>query len=73
MAWNFDIIKDMMNIDDLKKLVSDHIDLIEINKNAFQEARQRAAIFLVIQAHLTNHLKDLEDFKVKASTIEKAQ
>lgn len=63
----------MLNIEALQKLVSDHIDLVEINKNAFLEARERAAKFLVVQAHLATHLKSLEDVKVKASTLEKAQ
>lgn len=63
----------MLSIEELQKLVLDHIGLIEINKNAFLEARERAAIFLVIQAHLAGHLKSLDDVKVKASTLEKAQ
>lgn len=63
----------MLTIEDLQTLVSNHISLIEINKHAFQEARERAAKFLVVQAHLSNHLKLLNDVKVKASTIEKAQ
>lgn len=63
----------MMTIEELQKIVADHIGLIEINKNAFQEARERAAKFLVIQAHLANHLKEIDDIKVKASSIEKAQ
>lgn len=63
----------MLSIEQLQKLVSDHIDLVEINQHAFQESRERAAKFLVIQAHLASHLKSLEDVKVKASTLEKAQ
>lgn len=63
----------MLSIEDLQRLVSEHIGLVEINKNAFQEARERAAKFLVIQAHLANHLKEIDDIKVKASTLEKAQ
>ena len=63
----------MLTLEQLQKLIADHIELVEINKNAFQEARERAAKFLVIQAHLANHMKSLEDVKVKVSTIEKAQ
>lgn len=63
----------MLTLEELEKLVMDHIGLIEVDKNAFGQARERAAIFLVIQAHLTNHIKLLDDTKVKASTIEKAQ
>lgn len=63
----------MLTIDELQKLVAQYIDLIEIDSNAFTESRERAAKFLVIQAHLANHLKTLDDVKVKASTIEKAQ
>lgn len=63
----------MLTFEQLEKLVMDNIDLVEINQNAFNESRERAARFLVIQAHLANHMKLLDDTKVKASTIEKAQ
>jgi hypothetical protein len=63
----------MYHFNDLQNLVQENLDLIEITKNSFSEARERAAKFLVVQAILSNHLKDLEDIKVKASTIEKAQ
>ena len=62
----------MITFKQLQELVQEHIALIEINKYAFQEARERTAKFLVIQAHLTNHLKELDDIKVKCSTLEKA-
>lgn len=62
----------MLTLDQLEKIVYAHLDLVEINSSAFTEARERAAKFLVIQAHLANHLKTLDDVKVKASTIEKA-
>jgi len=63
----------MLSLEDLQTLVMKNIDLIEIDRNAFAEARERAAKFLVVQAHLASHLKELDDTKVKASTIEKAQ
>jgi hypothetical protein len=63
----------MLSLEQLEVLVNSHIDLIEIDNHAFAQARERAAKFLVIQAHLASHLKVLEDVKVKASTIEKAQ
>ena len=63
----------MLTFEQLEKLVMDNIDLVEVNPNAFNESRERAARFLVIQAHLSNHMKLLDDVKVKASTIEKAQ
>lgn len=63
----------MLTLEQLESLVNSHLDLVEINSNAFTEARERAAKFLVIQAHLANHMKVLDDVKVKASTIEKAQ
>lgn len=62
----------MLTLEELQKLVNDHLSLVEINKNAYNEARERTALFLVIQAHLANHLKSLEDVKVKVSTVEKA-
>lgn len=63
----------MLTLEQLEKLVMDNVGLIEIDANAFSQARDRAARFLVIQAHLANHMKLLDDTKVKASTIEKAQ
>lgn len=63
----------LLSLEDLQKLVFSHIDLVEIDKNAFNQSRERAAKFLVVQAHLATHLKSLDDLKVKASTIEKAQ
>lgn len=62
----------MLTLDQLESLVNAHLDLVEIDGRAFTEARERAAKFLVIQAHLATHLKTLDDVKVKASTIEKA-
>lgn len=61
-----------MSFDQLQALVDKHIDLVEVTSSAVLEARERAAKFLVIQAHLANHLKILDDIKVKASTLEKA-
>lgn len=63
----------MLSLEALEKLVMSHIDLVEIDSNAILQSRERAAKFLVIQAHLANHMKMLDDTKVKASTIEKAQ
>ncbi len=62
----------MLTLEQLETLVNSHLDLVEVDSRAFTESRERAAKFLVIQAHLANHLKILEDVKVKASTIEKA-
>lgn len=62
----------MLSYEQLIELINSHLDLIEINTNAVLESRDRAAKFLVLQAHLANHLKSLDDYKVKASTIEKA-
>lgn len=62
----------MLTLEQLETLVNNHLDLVEIDGRAFTEARDRAAKFLVIQAHLASHMKTLDDVKVKASTIEKA-
>lgn len=61
-----------MTFEQLEDLVNRNLDLIEVNTSVVLESRNRAAKFLVIQAHLANHLKILDDVKVKASTIEKA-
>ena len=63
----------MLTFEQLEELVAKHIDLVEVTSSAIIEARERAAKFLVIQAHLTNHLKQLDDIKVKVSTESSAQ
>lgn len=63
----------MLTFEALQALVMEHINLIEINRDAIIDARNRAAKFLVVQAHLNDHLKVLDDVMVKASTEEKAQ
>lgn len=62
----------MKTFEDLEVMVASHIDKVAVTSYAIAEARERAAQFLVIQAHLANHLKSLDDIKVKASTNEKA-
>jgi hypothetical protein len=62
----------MLEFNALQELVMSHIGMIEIDRNAIIEARSRAARFLVIQSHLNDHLKILDDVMVKASTQEKA-
>lgn len=63
----------MLTFEGLQELVNKNLDLIEVNSSAINESRERAAKFLVVQAHLTNHLKVLDDVKVKATTIQNAQ
>ncbi len=62
----------MLTLEQLESMVYKYLDLVEIDSTSFSQSRERAAKFLVIQAHLANHLKTLDDVKVKASTIEKA-
>lgn len=62
----------MLTFEQLQQFVLGNIGLIEINREAILDARNRAAKFLVIQAHLNDHLKILDDLMVKASTEEKA-
>lgn len=61
-----------MDFTQLEQIVSDHIDLIEINAAAIVQSKERSAKFLVIQALLSSHLKILQDVKVKAATEESA-
>jgi methionine synthase II (cobalamin-independent) len=63
----------MLSFEQLQQMINAHLSLIEVDSHAFSQARERAARFLVLQAHLAGHLKILEDIKVKASTIEKAE
>lgn len=65
MAKIFDFVQ-------LETMVHQHLDLIEITPAAIAESRARAAKFLIMQAVLNDHMKLLEDVKVKASTVEKA-
>lgn len=62
----------MWTFEQIKTHVYEHIHLIEISAAAIADSRNRAAKFLVIQCFLADHIKVLEDTKVKASTIEKA-
>lgn len=61
-----------MTFDQLEQLVQEHLDLVEMTAAALAEGRDRAAKFLVMQAILSNHLKAIQDVKVKVSTLEKA-
>jgi len=62
----------MLDYQQLQNLVNQYLDLITIDRDAIIDARNRAAKFLVVQSHLSNHLKTLDDIKVTASTLEKA-
>lgn len=62
----------MQSFEDLQRIVMEHIDLIEISPQAIVQSKERAAKFLVMQALLSNHLKEIQDAKVKCSTLEKA-
>lgn len=62
----------MMSFEQIETYVGNHIDLIEITPAAIVDSKSRSAKFLVIQALLSNHLKALQDAKVKVSTSEKA-
>lgn len=56
----------------LKKMVSDHIDLISFGKNAYKEATERTTKFLVVVSILADHRLDLERHKAKVSTLRDA-
>lgn len=62
----------MLTFEQIQDLVNKHIDLVEVTSYAVAESRERAAKFLVIQAHLANHLKLLDDLKVKSETLKSA-
>lgn len=61
-----------MTFHDLEKIVSEHIDLIEISATALASGKDRAAKFLVMEAILVNHLKTLEEGKAQLATLTNA-
>lgn len=61
-----------MTYQDVVQIVDNHIGLIEVNPIAMNQSKERAAKFLVVQAILSNHIKELQDVKAQVSTLEKA-
>lgn len=61
-----------MNIEELKKLIDEHLDLITVDSKSLADARNRAAKLLVIQSILASFLKDFEEEKSKIKTVQLA-
>lgn len=58
-----------MNLEQLKPLIQEHVDLIKVDAKAVSEARERAAKFLTLQAILNNYHLELETDRAKTSTL----
>ncbi len=62
-----------MNQEQIQDLVTESLDLIEINASALGDGKRRAARFLVVQAILATYLKSLEECKAKTDVMLEAQ
>jgi hypothetical protein len=61
-----------MNIEDIKTLIDEHIDLIAIDAKGLAESRERSAKFLVIQSILATFIRDFESEKAKVMGAKEA-
>lgn len=59
----------MNTFEEVQALVTENLALIQMDPNAFTQARDRAAKFLVTQAILTSYLKGLQDARPKVQTL----
>ncbi len=62
----------MLNWDEIKELVDGLVDSITVTDEGLSEARERSANFLVGQAVLTSHLKDVDEELAKLATARDA-
>lgn len=61
-----------MDINQIKKLIDDHVDLITITASSLVNSRELSSKFLVAQSLLATFLKDFEDDKSKLVTVKEA-
>lgn len=64
---------DKLNLQDVQKIINDHIELVEVNAKSMADAANRAAKFLVAQSILASFLKGFEDDKTKLESARLAQ
>ncbi len=55
------VTTELEDFDVVKELVVDHINLIEVDKNAFNDAEVRAGKFLMVQAILNDFRLDIDE------------
>lgn len=63
----------MSTLDEVKQLISSHVELITVNAKGIAEAKERSGKFLIATSILTTYLKDLEEKLAKLKTLEEAQ
>lgn len=56
-------------MDDLERIIDEHVELITVDAKAMSQAKERASKFLVAQALLAHFLKDFESEKAKVATL----
>lgn len=61
-----------MNLNDIQKIIEDHLELITVDAKSLAQARERSAKFLIIQSVLATFLRDFEEEKAKVKTLETA-
>lgn len=61
-----------MTFDEINIIVKDHLALVAIKGDALAQAKTRAAKFLVAEAILADHLKELQQAKAQLQTISTA-
>jgi len=62
-----------MNIEELKVMIDEHINLIAVNQTSLANAKELSGKFLMAQALLSAFLKNFEDDKSKLSTLKDMQ
>lgn len=62
-----------VNIEEIQKLVDDTVQKISVNKFSLANAKENASRFLVVNAILSNYLRDLEEEIPKVETLENAE
>lgn len=67
------VTSEIEDFEEVKGLVLDHIHLIEIDKNAYKDAEERAAKFLMVQAILNDFKLDIDEKLAQQKSIVHAQ
>jgi hypothetical protein len=61
-----------MNIEQIKQIIDEHVNLISVNAQSIANAKELSGKFLIAQAVLTSFLRDFEDDKSKLMTVREA-
>jgi len=58
-----------MTLEEVEKIIQEHIELITVDSKGISEARERSAKFLIAQSLLAHFLKNFEEEKAKIVTL----